>query len=161
MTMTEERLAKLEEMFKKPDVEHLSLDGRINLFCFLGEKSAVAIPDLIAEVRRLRELLKQHGVGVNPDKFVYNTSRDYHYLKFLLDKGTVLLGFVDYNWDGSTKFRDPVHIRKTDEHEYRASARGIGYCESWESLGGWQEFEKQCRKYDLEFVLPNCGEVQS
>lgn len=85
----------------------------------------------------------------------YTLCTDYDYLRMALEH-TPVFGVVDYDSGSGSGFvmRDVVMIRKLADGWYQAGARGISYCESFESEG-WDGFLQQARKYNLAFVIPS------
>ena len=73
----------------------------------------------------------------------YNTSRDYELLFELMQKSSIVC-IVDYN------FARDVAQTLCREGDYQICVRGMGYI--WTDKK--EEFLKDCKAYNVEFVVP-------
>ena len=90
----------------------------------------------------------------------YKLSSDYHRLKELLDKGYIVVCFVDYDFgDGYPPVRDVCKAKRKEHSKvgygYSFGARGIEYV-SWDSWGlkmqNYPTFEGLCEMNNIEFI---------
>jgi len=90
---------------------------------------------------------------------MYNLSKDYEELyKMLCKNNTVVVGFVDYNFQNSTAppSRDVCKIRRFKEYDISFGARGIGYgsvSDYFKATKTEKEvFLEECKMLNLEYI---------
>jgi len=88
----------------------------------------------------------------------YNISKDYDLLHSLIEKGLMLVCFVDYKtnrFDPENNFIDrDIAIIRIDGRRYQIGVRGTGY-EDYIEAPNKAKFYEMCQKSNLTFIQPN------